>query len=92
MKGTVFYDQACLLAYYNKTEQAIQNLDSAFSKNFNWDWGFHHDPLLDPLRRDPAFQKLLQKIDAVSEFRKKAYLDAIRKIKLNKRLLEVMGA
>ena len=91
MKGYVFYDQACLLAYYKKNEQAIQNLDSAFSKNFNWDWGFHHDPLLDPLRNAPAFQKLLQKIDAVAEFRKRAYLAAIRKIKLNKRLLEVIG-
>jgi len=58
----VLYNVACLYSLEGKVDEAIHCLEGAFDRGFsNKEW-FENDPDLDPLRPDPRFQSLIQRV------------------------------
>ena len=58
----VCYNVACLYSLEGKVEKAILCLEEAFDRGFhNKEW-FENDPDLNPLRADPRFQSLIERI------------------------------
>jgi len=58
----VRYNVACLYSLEGKGDEAIHCLEEAFHRGFhNKEW-FENDPDLDPLRDDPRFQSLIERI------------------------------
>jgi adenylate cyclase len=58
----VRYNVACLYSLEGKVDEAIRCLEEAFEQGFrNKEW-FEKDPDLEPLRADPRFQRLFERI------------------------------
>jgi adenylate cyclase len=58
----VRYNVACLYSLEGKADEAIRCLEEAFDRGFrNKEW-FEKDPDLNPLRDDPRFKSLLERI------------------------------
>jgi adenylate cyclase len=58
----VQYNVACLYSLEGEVDRAIRCLEEAFERGFhNKEW-FKNDPDLDPLRADPRFQSLIERI------------------------------
>lgn len=58
----VLYNVACLYSLEGKVDEAIRCLEGAFERGFgNTEW-FENDPDLRPLRDDPRFQSLIERI------------------------------
>jgi tetratricopeptide (TPR) repeat protein len=58
----IFYNVACLYSLEGIPDKAIHCLEVALEKGFsNLEW-FEKDPDLEPLREDPRFQELLERI------------------------------
>ena len=58
----VCYNVACLYSLEGKLEEAIQCLEKALERGFkNKEW-FENDPDLGPLRADPRYQDLIERI------------------------------
>lgn len=58
----VRYNVACLYSLEGKVEEAIRCLDAAVARGFgNKEW-FEKDPDLDPIRTDPRFRALMDRI------------------------------
>jgi adenylate cyclase len=56
------YNVACLYSLEGRAEEALQCLEDALARGFgNKEW-FKKDPDLDPLRDDPRFQALMDRI------------------------------
>ena len=44
------------------TTGAIAELESAYERGFRWTWMLELEPMLDPLRTHPRFQRLVERV------------------------------
>lgn len=59
----ILYNSACVYISLGKTDEAIACLDSAVGRGFlSKDW-FDNDSDLDPIRDDPRFEALMERLD-----------------------------
>ena len=89
--GASYYDQGVCLAYFGKNREAIQSLDSAWRYGFRWNWGWHNDPVLEPLRNSSQFKVLMREIDDEYTFRKKAFGNALSRAQSSHELKELFN-
>ncbi len=58
--GRHMYWRACIAALQGDQEQAVQLLRDALAQGLPFDWRFHRDVNLEPLRDYPPFQELIR--------------------------------
>ena len=59
-RGSYLFWRACISAQLGELESAVSDLREAFSQGLAYDISHHRDPLLEPLRDDPAFKELMR--------------------------------
>lgn len=85
-----YYDRGICLAYFGKNKDAIQYLDSAWTNGFNWNWGWHHDPILEKLRGIGEFKTLMGRIDDDYAFRRRAFSNALTRAQAGNELKNIL--
>lgn len=88
--GTIYYDFAVDNVYLGNNDLAVQYIDSAIHHRHNWDWGFNHDPMLDPLRGREDFKALIKKINDNKQFRKQAFAAAYNRLEASEELKNIL--
>jgi tetratricopeptide (TPR) repeat protein len=88
--GTIYYDFAIDNVYLGNHDLAVQYIDSAIRHRHNWDWGFNHDPMLDPLRKREDFKGLMKKINDEKQFRKQAFAGAYNRLEASGELKNIL--
>ena len=88
--GGAYYDKAACLAYFGKEKEALQSLDSAWLYGFNWNWGYHNDPVMDNIRNTDQFKALIKSIDDGNAFRKRAFSNAYNRAKASDELKNIL--
>jgi predicted Zn-dependent protease len=72
----LFYSLAAVHAVREERAEAVQRLSQAIAEGFRDTWMLDHDPLLEPLRADPAFQQVAAGLRSmVAEMRARADRD-----------------
>jgi len=56
------YEIALILAARGDPERGITQLESAYDLGFRWMWMLQLEPMLDPLRGDPRFLRLTERV------------------------------
>jgi tetratricopeptide (TPR) repeat protein len=84
--GGIYYDYALCQSYRGKKKEAIANLDSAFKYGWRIPWWYHNDPLLEPLKNDPGYKRVVRKVDDFFAFRQKAFSAALNRAEASKSL------
>ena len=88
--GSVYYDLAVDNAYFGKSENAVQYLDSALKRHHSWSWGYRNDPAFIDLRQREDYKKLIKRIDESEAFTKTAYTEAISRMEASKQLKNLL--
>jgi TolB-like protein/class 3 adenylate cyclase/Tfp pilus assembly protein PilF len=77
-KGSYYYDLAAVNSFLGNKEMALAWLDSISSKGYFSDWLLLNDPLIDNIRKERAFQRLINSREEKNEKMIKAFKEILK--------------
>jgi adenylate cyclase len=77
-KGSYYYDLAAVNSFLGNKEEALAWLDSTSTKGFMSLWLIQLDPLLDNIRQEPEFKRLLRVLEDKQEKWIRAFKDILK--------------